>query len=408
VAGILLGVTGGIAAYKSLDVLRILQRHGHDVMVVMTTAAQRFVGTASFAALSGREVGTALFGASEQPGYHHLDVARDRDLMLICPASANTIAKLAAGMADSLLGSCYIAFAGPVLVAPAMNTQMWLHPAQQENLERLRRHGVEIIDPASGLLADGAVGPGRLADPQDIVDAVERRLAAPGGEGPLAGRRVLVTAGGTREPIDAVRYVGNRSSGRMGWAIADAARARGAEVTVVAANVDLPRRPDVRYVEAPTAAAMHRACLAEFPAADLLAMVAAVADYRPVRRAEGKLDKSAADALAVQLERTDDILADLAARRRPGQVLVGFAAEHGPQGLDRARDKRRRKGVDVVVHNDAAVEGAAFEGPDNIITIIGPGDAEEALPRMTKRDCAERILDAAQALVGAAPAGSAP
>lgn len=404
-AEILLGVTGGIAAYKSLDVLRILQRQGHGVSVVMTHTAERFVGSASFAALSGREVGTHLFGDSDQPGYHHLDVNDGKDLMLVAPASANTISQMASGAASSLLTSCYLAFRGPVVVAPAMNTSMWMHPATARNIETLRRDGAHIIDPESGLLADGAVGPGRLAEPAAIVAAVEAALGAPAGARDMEGLSVLISAGGTREPIDAVRYVGNRSSGRMGWALAAAARDRGAEVTVVQANVDLPREAGIRYVDAPTAAAMRDACRAEFPACDVLIMCAAVADYRPVAAADGKLDKSRADAITVEMERTTDILAELSALRGD-QVLVGFAAEHGPEGLDRARAKRVRKAVDIVVHNDAAVPGAAFEGPENVITIIGPGEDEASLPRMTKRECAERILDAARPLVGAGPVGT--
>ena len=404
-AEILLGVTGGIAAYKSLDVLRILQRQGHGVSVVMTHTAERFVGSASFAALSGREVGTHLFGDADQPGYHHLDVNDGKDLMLVAPASANTISQMASGAASSLLTSCYLAFRGPVVVAPAMNTSMWMHPATARNIEALRGDGAHIIEPESGLLADGAVGPGRLAEPAAIVAAVEAALGAPAGARDMEGLSVLISAGGTREPIDAVRYVGNRSSGRMGWALAAAARDRGAAVTVVQANVDLPREAGIRYVDAPTAAALRDACRAEFPACDVLIMCAAVADYRPVASADGKLDKSRADAITVEMERTTDILAELSALRGD-QVLVGFAAEHGPEGLDRARAKRVRKAVDIVVHNDAAIPGAAFEGPENVITIIGPGEDEASLPRMTKRECAERILNAARPLVGAGPVGA--
>jgi phosphopantothenoylcysteine decarboxylase/phosphopantothenate--cysteine ligase len=305
---------------------------------------------------------------------------------------------MASGAASSLLTSCYLAFRGPVVVAPAMNTSMWLHPATARNIATLRGDGAHIIEPESGLLADGAVGPGRLAEPAAIAAAVEAALGAEAGARDMEGLSVLISAGGTREPIDAVRYVGNRSSGRMGWALAAAARDRGAEVTVVQANVDLPREAGIRYVDAPTAAAMRDACRAEFPACDVLIMCAAVADYRPVAAADGKLDKSRADAITVEMERTTDILAELSALRAD-QVLVGFAAEHGPEGLDRARGKRVRKAVDIVVHNDAA-------GPENIITIIGPGDAEVSLPRMAKRECAERILDAARPLVGAGPVGA--
>jgi phosphopantothenoylcysteine decarboxylase / phosphopantothenate---cysteine ligase len=399
-AEVLLGVTGGIAAYKALDLMRILQRRGHGVTVVMTRAATRFVGQASFAALSGRAVETELFGVPGEPRYRHLELARSADLMVIAPASANTIARLAAGLGDGLLASCYLAFRGPVIIAPAMNTTMLTHPATAANLARLRERGVDVVDPVAGLLADGDVGVGRLAEPQVIADAVQARLGA--GAGPLAGRRVLVTAGGTREPIDAVRYVGNRSSGRMGWAVADAARRRGAQVTVLAANVELPRHQGIAYVETPTAAQLAAEAAARFPSCDLLVMAAAVADYRPAPNEahEGKLDKGAADALELRLERTEDIVSGLAAARA-GQVVVGFAAEHGPGGLERARAKRRRKDLDLLVYNDVAAPGVGFGADENEITILGPGDEERSLPRMSKAACAEAILDAAGPLVGA-------
>jgi phosphopantothenoylcysteine decarboxylase/phosphopantothenate--cysteine ligase len=386
---ILLGVSGGIAAYKAVDVLRILQRRGHGVTVVMTRAARRFVGPATFAALSGRPVGVDLFGAEDRPGYDHLELARNADLLLIAPASANTIARMAAGLGDGLLGAVHLAFDGPILIAPAMNTRMYLHPATADNLALLAARGVEVVPPGSGLLADGEVGVGRLASPAEIADAAEARLA---GAGTLAGRRVLVSAGGTQEPIDPVRYVGNRSSGRMGWAVAEAARRRGADVTVLAANVDLPRHPDIRYVDAPTAADLHAAALIEFPLCDVLVMAAAVADFRPVQARDGKIDKSAEDVLDLRLEPTADILGDLAGRR-DRQVVVGFAAEHGPTGLARARDKRVRKGLDLIVHNDVSVDGIGFGSRMNEITLIGP-DGEETLERMSKEACAERILDA--------------
>ena len=370
--------------------MRILQRRGHGVTVVMTAAAQRFVGPATFAALSGRPVGLDLFGRGDRPGYDHLELARGADLLLVAPASANTIARMAAGMGDGLLASVHLAFDGPVVIAPAMNTRMYLHPATAHNLALLRARGVEVVDPGSGLLADGEVGVGRLAEPSDIVDAVEGLLGAAGS---LAGRRVLVSAGGTREPIDPVRYVGNRSSGRMGWSVAEAARRRGAEVTVLSANVDLPRHPDVRYVDAPTAADLHVAALAEFPACDVLVMAAAVADYRPGEARAGKIDKGAEGRLALDLEPTADIVADLAAHRRPGQVIVGFAAEFGAAGLARARDKRRRKHLDLIVHNDVSVDGIGFGSSENEITVIGD-DWEETLPRMSKGACADRILAA--------------
>jgi phosphopantothenoylcysteine decarboxylase/phosphopantothenate--cysteine ligase len=388
-ASVLLGVSGGIAAYKAVDVLRILQRRGHDVHVVMTRAARRFVGPATFAALSGHPVGVDLFGAEGRPGYDHLELARGSDLLLVAPASANTVARMAAGLGDGLLGAVHLAFDGPVLIAPAMNTRMYLHPATVDNLALLAARGVEVVPPGSGLLADGETGVGRLADPAEIADAVDARLA---GAGTLAGRRVLVSAGGTREPIDPVRYVGNRSSGRMGWAVAEAAHRRGGEVTVLASNVDLPRHPGIRYVDAPTAAELQRAARAAFPSCDVLVMAAAVADFRPGTAREGKIDKSAEGTLALHLVPTDDILADLAARRER-QVLVGFAAEYGVAGLERARAKRERKGLDLVVHNDVSRDGVGFGSRQNEITIIG-SDGEEALPPMSKEACAERILDA--------------
>jgi phosphopantothenoylcysteine decarboxylase/phosphopantothenate--cysteine ligase len=400
---VLLGVTGGIAAYKAIDTLRALRRAGHDVQVVMTQAAQRFVGAASFAALSGNRVGTGLFGSEDTPDYRHLDLARSSDLMLVAPASANTIGRMAAGLADDLLTSCYLAFDGPVLVAPAMNTRMWEHPATRANLATLAARGTEIIPPGEGLLADGDVGAGRLAETEDIVAAVVARLAAR--TGPFVGRRVLVTAGGTREPIDSVRFVGNRSSGRMGFALAEAARRRGAEVTIVAANVDLPRRADISYVDVQTAAQMLEATRAAFADCDVLVMSAAVADYRPVESRDGKIDKSASDRLDIALEPTVDILASLATARTR-QVLVGFAAEHGEGGLARARDKRARKGLDVIVHNDVAVEGVGFEGDDNAVTIIGPADEEQTVSRTSKAGCAERILDVVAPLLARDDTGS--
>jgi phosphopantothenoylcysteine decarboxylase/phosphopantothenate--cysteine ligase len=273
---------------------------------------------------------------------------------------------------------------------------MYLHAATAANLALLRSRGVAVVEPTSGLLADGEIGVGRLADPVAIVEAVEARLA---GAGTLAGRSVLVSAGGTREPIDPVRFVGNRSSGRMGWAVAEAARRRGAEVTVLAANVDLPRHPDIRYLDAPTAHDLHRAALAEFPACDVLVMAAAVADFRPDRPLDGKIDKAAEQRLALDLEPTEDILLDLAARRG-SQVVVGFAAEYGAAGLERARAKRARKHLDLIVHNDVSLDGIGFESGENAITIIGDS-REEVVARSGKDVCAERILDAVIPLLAA-------
>lgn len=396
-AEILLGVSGGIAAYKAIDLLRILQRRGHGVSIIMTRNARRFVGPATFAALAGRPVGTDLFAGDGRPSYDHLDLARAADLLAIVPASANTIARCAAGLADGLLGAVHLAFDGPVLMAPAMNTRMYLHPATERNLATLRSRGVHLVEPGSGLLADGETGIGRLAEPVEIADRIDTILTAGGS---LAGTRVLISAGGTREPIDPVRYVGNRSSGKMGWALAEAARNRGASVTVLAANVDLPRHPDIAYHDTPTAADLHAAALEHFPSCDLLVMAAAVADFRPERAVEGKIDKSGRDGMELALVATADILADLGARRRDDQVLVGFAAEHGPEGLARARSKRVRKGLDLIVHNDVSEPGVGFGSDENRITLIG-ADGERTLERMSKRVCAEHILEAAGALLKA-------
>ncbi len=395
VAEIVLGVTGGIAAYKAVDVLRGLQHAGHSVRVVMTRSAERFVGAATFAALSGHPVGRSMFPTDDEAGYDHLDLARGADLLVVAPASANTLAKMAGGMADGLLGAVHLAYTGPVLVAPAMNTRMLEHPATVANLQTLEVRGVEVVPPGTGLLADGETGAGRLAEPKEIVAAVERRLA---GAGTLSGTRVLITAGGTREPIDAVRYVGNRSSGKMGWAIADEAVRRGAQVTVLAANVDLPPVMGATTISTPTAADMRTEALERFGETDLVVMAAAVADYRPVESRDGKLDKSDTAELSLTLTRTDDILAALG-QAREGQVLVGFAAEHGAEGIARARDKRVRKGVDLVVFNDVSAPGAGFGSDDNRITLIGPAE-ETSLPLMPKSRCAEAILDAAATILG--------
>ncbi len=399
-ARILLAVTGGIAAYKAVEVLRALQREGNDVTVVMTATAERFIGAATFAALSGHPVGTTLFPGTAEEGYDHLDFARAADAMIVVPASANTLARMAAGIANDLVTTTYLAVEAPVIVAPAMNTRMWLHAATRANMDTLRARGVQVVPPATGLLADGDVGEGRLAETADIIAAVSRAL---GKHASLTGVRVLVTGGGTREPIDSVRYVGNRSSGRMAVAIAEAARDRGADVTVIASNLTVALPFGITLIDAATAAELHAEALRALPQADIVVMAAAVADYRPVAQIAGKMDKSATAELAITLERTDDILIDLAAKRTPTQLLIGFAAEHGAAGLERAREKRVRKRVDLIVHNDIAQPGIGFDGPDNAITIIGDG-GETAIGPASKRACAEAILDAAEAIRDAAGA----
>jgi phosphopantothenoylcysteine decarboxylase/phosphopantothenate--cysteine ligase len=409
---VLLGVSGGVAAYKALEVVRLATKAGHAVRVIQTPTAQRFVGAASFAALSGAPILTDEFerdparGAfpDQAPPEHdplsHLELVRNADAFLIAPASANTIAKLAHGLADNLLTSAALAATCPVLVAPAMNNHMYEHPATQANLATLRERGVIVVDPGTGALGSKHEwGIGRLAEPADLLAAVEAtvptgtRPSAPNGaQRHLVGLRVLVTAGGTREPIDAVRYVGNRSSGRMGLALADEAAALGAAVTVIAANVSLARSPRVRYLDVSTAAELQAACEAELDSADVLLMAAAVADFRPPQPAETKLKKAEREELVLALERTPDILSGLAARRRPDQVLVGFAAEHGDSALAHGREKLARKSLDAVVVNDIARADIGFESEENEVTIV-TASGERHVPRASKAEIARAILD---------------
>jgi phosphopantothenoylcysteine decarboxylase/phosphopantothenate--cysteine ligase len=402
-ARVLLGVTGGIAAYKALEVVRLATKAGHAVRVVQTETSQRFVGAASFAALTGAPVLTGEFerdparGAfpDQRPPEHdplsHLELVRNADVFLIAPASANTIAKLATGLADNLLTSAALAATCPVLVAPAMNNHMYEHAAVQANLAVLRDRGVTVLDPGVGALGSKHEwGVGRLAEPADLLRAAERAL--PEAHGHLVGLRVLVTAGGTREPIDSVRFVGNRSSGRMGFALAEEAAALGASVTVIAANVGLERSARVRYVDVATAAELKAACEAEFEQADILLMAAAVADYRPAEAAETKLKKDRSDTLTLTLERTEDIVSALAAARRPAQTIVGFAAEHGEGALAYGRDKLRRKGLDAVVVNDIGRKDIGFEGVENEVTIVTAA-GERHVPRTSKAAVARAVLE---------------
>jgi phosphopantothenoylcysteine decarboxylase/phosphopantothenate--cysteine ligase len=408
-ARILLGVSGGIAAYKALELVRLATAAGHAVRVVQTRASTQFVGTASFAALTGapvlvdefeRDPARGAFAGQPQPDHDpigHLELVRDADVFAVAPASANTIAKLAAGLADNLLTNAALAATCPLLVAPAMNNAMWAHPATQANVATLRSRGATVLEPAAGRLASaGEAGPGRLPEPADLLAAID--ALAPGGAGfpgarPLAGLRVLVTAGGTREPIDAVRFVGNRSSGRMGFALAEQAVALGADVTVVAANVALLRDERVRYIDVETAAELQAACAAAFQRSDVLLMAAAVADFRPARSFAGKLKKAADERMRVELERTPDILAGLASMRRPDQTLVGFAAEHGEGALQHGRDKLARKRVDAVVVNDIARADIGFESPDNEVTILTAA-GETHVERANKSEVARAVLDA--------------
>lgn len=400
---VLLGVSGGVAAYKALEVVRLATKAGHAVRVIQTPTAQRFVGAASFAALSGapvltdefeRDPARGAFPDQEAPGHDplsHLELVRNADAFLIAPATANTIAKLAHGLADNLLTSAALAASCPVLVAPAMNNHMYEHAATQDNVATLRERGVTIVDPGTGALGSKHEwGVGRLAEPAELLAAVEAVM--PTGGRPWDGLHVLVTAGGTREAIDSVRYVGNRSSGRMGFALAEEAAALGAQVTVLAANVTLPRAPRITYVDVTTAAELQAAAEQHLASADVLLMAAAVADYRPREVADTKLKKDEREELILELERTPDILSGLAAHRRPGQLLVGFAAEHGDGAVQYGRDKLARKRLDAVVVNDIARADIGFEGPDNEVTIV-TADGERHVPRSSKAEVARAILE---------------
>ena len=403
-ARLLLGVSGGIAAYKAIELARLAIKAGHAVRVIQTEASTRFVGTATFAGITGAPVLVTewepdplrgAFPGDPAPAHaplSHLELVERADAFLIAPASANTLAKLAAGQADNLLTAAALACRRPLIVAPAMNGAMYEHAATRDNLATLRERGVTVLEPATGSLASlGEYGTGRLPEPPDLLAAFESALRT---SHELDGLEVLVTAGGTREPIDAVRYVGNRSSGRMGFALAEEAARRGAGVTVVAANVSLPRRDGIDYVDVRTAAELAAACEERFEAADVLLMAAAVADYRPAHEHEGKLKKDqAGEELQLRLVRTTDVLATLAPRRRPGQLLVGFAAEHGEGALANARSKLERKGLDAVVLNDVGTPGIAFDAADNEVTIVTES-GNIHVPRASKAEVATAILDA--------------
>jgi phosphopantothenoylcysteine decarboxylase / phosphopantothenate---cysteine ligase len=420
-ARILLGVSGGIAAYKALELVRLATAAGHEVRVVQTPSSRRFVGEASFAALTGAPVLVSEFerdparGAfpGQEPPLHeplsHLQLVLNADVYLIAPSSANTIAKLAGGLADNLLSSCALAAACPVVIAPAMNSRMYEHAATQANLRTLSERGVQIVEPGVGRLASkGEHGLGRMAEPGELLAACEAAIAtaeaagtgAEGGlhaEGGLRGLKVLVTAGGTREPIDSVRFLGNSSSGRMGLALARAAHARGAQVTVVAANVALDRPAGVVWRAVSTAAELKAACEQEFPACDVLLMAAAVADFRPKMPLPGKIDKAGRNGLELELEATADVISALAERRRDDQTLVGFAAEHGEHALERGRAKLSAKGLDAVVVNDISRADIGFEADDNEVAILTADEGRE-VPRAAKARVAETILDVVEEL----------
>ena len=385
-ARILLGVTGGIAAYKSCTLVRLLVRAGHEVEPVLTAAAGRFVAPETFRALARRP-------ASDDP-YPHLG---QWDLLVVAPLTANTLARMAHGLADDVLTEAVLAHAGPVLVAPAMNTRMWLHDATQENVGTLRARGVELVGPVEGELAEGEEGVGRMAEPEEIFARIEALLDAPGG--PLRGKSVLVSAGGTREPLDCVRYIGNRSSGRMGVALAQEARSRGAEVTLLAANLAIPVPAGMDVVETPTAADLEREALAR-AGSDVVLMAAAVADYRPSAPRASKRHKDGAP-WSIELDPTPDVLAAIGTARRPGQVIVGFAADEGDAGLERARSKRETKGADLFVFNDISRAGIAFDSEENEVVIVS-ANGDRAVAKAPKQAVAAAVLDEVERLLSSA------
>jgi phosphopantothenoylcysteine decarboxylase/phosphopantothenate--cysteine ligase len=428
-ARLLIGVSGGIAAYKAVELVRLATKAGHSVRVVQTPASLAFVGKATFEGVTGAPVlvdelepdpARGAFPGDRAPDHDpisHLELVRNCDAYVVAPASANTLAKLAAGQADNLLTSAALACTAPLVLAPAMNGAMWANPATVANVELLRGRGARIVEPATGRLASkGEWGTGRLAEPATVLAEVERVLAEqppdPGqpaiGGHPVAaletaagsllhGLRVLVTAGGTREPIDAVRYVGNRSSGRMGVALAAEAARRGADVALVGANLAVDPPDGVRVVQVTTAGELEHATRAEFATADVLLMAAAVADFRPADAVDGKIKKGDRDELTVRLEPTTDVLAAVAAERRDGQTLVGFAAEHGGGALDNAREKLERKGLDAVVLNDVSQPGIGFDSADNEVTVVTAA-GDQAVARASKDAVASAILDCVESL----------
>jgi len=380
-ARVLLGVSGGIAAYKACELTRLLVKAGHDVVPLVTPGARRFVSEETFLALARRP--------ADEDRYPHLTRA---DLLVVAPCTANTLAKLAHGIADNVLTEAALAHRGPILVAPAMNPRMWAHPATRANVDTLVRRGVELVGPDEGELAEGEWGVGRLSEPEEIAARIEQLLAP----GSLTGKRVLVTAGGTREPLDSVRFLGNRSSGRMGVALAEEARRRGAEVILLAANLQVEPPYGVETIPTPTAESMLDAALA-LADVDIALFAAAVADYRPVETHAAKRPKDER-AWAVELAPTGDVARALGERKRGGQVLVVFGAEHGEEGLERKRAMLDTKNADLVVYNDVARADIGFDANDNEVVLVSRS-GERTVPKSAKRDVAAAVLDAVEELL---------
>jgi phosphopantothenoylcysteine decarboxylase/phosphopantothenate--cysteine ligase len=416
-ARILIGVSGGIAAYKSVELARAAIKAGHTVRVLATANVERFVGHATFEGITGAKVLVGEFDddplrgsfPGEEPPSHlpigHLELAERADAFIVAPATANTVAKLASGIADSALTTAFLACTAPRIVAPAMNDRMYLNPATQENLARLRGRGVTVLEPGTGDLASkGEYGIGRLPEPNELLAAIEAELGeggaatasrAPAGDDAWRDLRVLISAGGTREPLDGVRFLGNRSSGRMGVALAEAALARGARVTLVAANLAVAAPVGVDLVEVETTAELAAACRDHFGSSDVLIMAAAPADFRPREVADGKIRRETA--LTLELEPTEDILAGLAAEAAAEQTLVGFAADIGETGRERAAEKLTRKAVDLIVYNDVSDSSIGFDSHENAVTLISATN-QEPLARANKREIADAILDRVERL----------
>jgi phosphopantothenoylcysteine decarboxylase/phosphopantothenate--cysteine ligase len=415
------GVCGGIAAYKSVELVRLLQDAGYDPHVVMTKAAEEFVRPLTFAAISGHKVITSLWGedagavtGDDESSIEHIYEAQTTKLLIVAPATADALAKFAHGLADDFLSTMFLATTAPVIVAPAMNVNMWEHPATRANVETLRGRGVKVIEPGSGYLACGMVGGGRLAEPATIAAAVaetltgsvakgyvslaEKTAAAPALETDFAGETVLVTAGGTREAIDPVRFIGNRSSGRMGYSVAEAARKRGARVILISAPTGLPEPAGVEVVRVVTADEMRSAVMKRLREATIVVMAAAVSDYRVRSVAAQKIKREAARAVILELEATEDILREVVAQRVVGTIVVGFAAET-EDTLANGRAKLAGKGVDAVVVNDVSMEGIGFDAEQNAGSFLTTG-AEVELPLMSKAKMADRILDEVAKLRG--------
>jgi phosphopantothenoylcysteine decarboxylase / phosphopantothenate---cysteine ligase len=418
-ARILVGVSGGIAAYKAVELVRLATAAGHSVRVIQTPASLNFVGRATFEAVTGAPVLVDEFEpdpargafpgdpASEHSPISHLELVARADVFVVAPASANTLAKLAGGHADNLLTSAALACGAPLLLAPAMNNRMYEHPATRANLELLRSRGARVVDPGTGRLASkGEWGVGRLAEPAEILAAAEAAISQYTPHS-LDGLRVLVTAGGTREPIDSVRFIGNRSSGRMGLALAEEAARRGADVTLVAANVTIPAPAGVETVPVETTSELAKAVRERFDGTDVLVMAAAPADFRPKEVAGGKIAREGGDGesaelsgsggLSMELEPTEDIVAGVASGRRADQTVIGFAAEHGDGGVERGRAKLARKGLDVVVVNDISRTDIGFDSEENEVTIV-LAEGEREVGRGPKQEVAAAILDEVERL----------